>query len=123
MFSGSCCSITTEFWRQSLFWNVKVLEAVSFLLGANKNCFQSSCLDSSHPSVFHRTALCDMHPMRALFLIPRSEPPKLKSKKAWSKKFHNFVNTCLIRDYHQRPTADQLLQVGEYLIQLNAIYW
>ncbi|XP_068685420.1 serine/threonine-protein kinase mig-15-like [Montipora foliosa] len=54
--------------------------------------------------------LCDMHPMRALFLIPRSEPPKLKSKKAWSKKFHNFVNTCLIRDYHQRPTADQLLQ-------------
>lgn len=54
--------------------------------------------------------LCDMHPMRALFLIPRSEPPRLKSKKAWSKKFHNFVNTCLIKDYHQRPTADQLLQ-------------
>ena len=121
MFSGSCCSITTEFCRQSLFWNVKVLEAVSFLLGANKNCCQASCLDSSQRSVFHRTALCDMHPMRALFLIPRSEPPKLKSKKAWSKKFHNFVNTCLIRDYHQRPTADQLLQVGEYLIQLNAI--
>ena len=56
-------------------------------------------------------ALCDMHPMRALFLIPRSEPPRLKSKKAWSKKFHNFVNTCLIKDYHKRPTADQLLQV------------
>lgn len=54
--------------------------------------------------------LCDMHPMRALFLIPRSEPPRLKSKKAWSKKFHNFVNTCLIKDYHKRPTADQLLQ-------------
>lgn len=54
--------------------------------------------------------LCDMHPMRALFLIPRSDPPRLKSKKAWSKKFHNFVNTCLIKDYQHRPTADQLLQ-------------
>ncbi|XP_048588849.1 misshapen-like kinase 1 isoform X2 [Nematostella vectensis] len=54
--------------------------------------------------------LCDMHPMRALFLIPRSDPPKLKSKKSWSKRFHHFVNTCLIKDYQHRPTADQLLQ-------------
>ncbi|KXJ16260.1 misshapen-like kinase 1 [Exaiptasia diaphana] len=54
--------------------------------------------------------LCDMHPMRALFLIPRSDPPRLKSKKSWSKRFHNFVNTCLIKDYQFRPTADQLLQ-------------
>jgi len=28
-------------------------------------------------------ALCDMHPMRALFLIPRNPPPRLKSKKWW----------------------------------------
>lgn len=27
------------------------------------------------------TALCDMHPMRALFLIPRNPAPRLKSKK------------------------------------------
>lgn len=27
------------------------------------------------------TALCEMHPMRALFLIPRNPPPRLKSKK------------------------------------------
>lgn len=26
-------------------------------------------------------ALCDMHPMRALFLIPRNPAPRLKSKK------------------------------------------
>lgn len=31
--------------------------------------------------------LCELHPMRALFLIPRNAPPRLKSKK-WNKKFH-----------------------------------
>jgi len=54
--------------------------------------------------------LCDMHPMRALFLIPRSEPPKLKSRKSWTKKFRDFVTVCVIKDYLQRPTAEQLLQ-------------
>jgi TRAF2 and NCK interacting kinase len=38
--------------------------------------------------------LCDLHPMRALFLIPRNPPPRLKSKK-WSKKFHGFIDTVL----------------------------
>jgi len=38
--------------------------------------------------------LCDLHPMRALFLIPRNSPPRLKSKK-WSKKFHGFIDTVL----------------------------
>jgi serine/threonine protein kinase len=53
--------------------------------------------------------LCDMHPMRALFLIPRNAPPKLKSKK-WSKKFHSFVDQCLIKDYQSRPNTEQLLK-------------
>jgi len=53
--------------------------------------------------------LCDMHPMRALFLIPRNAPPKLKSKK-WSKKFHSFVEQCLIKDYQARPSTEQLLK-------------
>jgi len=35
--------------------------------------------------------LCDLHPMRALFLIPRNSPPRLKSKK-WAKKFHGMLN-------------------------------
>ncbi|KAK2709774.1 serine/threonine-protein kinase mig-15-like isoform X4 [Artemia franciscana] len=53
--------------------------------------------------------LCDMHPMRALFLIPRNPPPRFKSKK-WSKKFHSFIETVLVKDYHQRPYTDQLLK-------------
>ncbi|CAF0850273.1 unnamed protein product [Didymodactylos carnosus] len=49
--------------------------------------------------------LCDMHPMRALFLIPRNAAPRLKSKK-----FHNFVELCLIKDYTQRPFTETLLK-------------
>ncbi|XP_043226378.1 misshapen-like kinase 1 isoform X6 [Amphibalanus amphitrite] len=53
--------------------------------------------------------LSDMHPMRALFLIPRNPPPRLKTKK-WSKKFQSFIETTLIKDYHQRAYTDQLLK-------------
>ncbi|XP_064837674.1 misshapen-like kinase 1 isoform X3 [Oncorhynchus masou masou] len=53
--------------------------------------------------------LCDMHPMRALFLIPRNPPPKLKSKK-WSKKFIDFIEGCLVKTYTSRPSTEQLLK-------------
>uniref|UniRef100_A0A8C7PQD6 non-specific serine/threonine protein kinase n=1 Tax=Oncorhynchus mykiss TaxID=8022 RepID=A0A8C7PQD6_ONCMY len=53
--------------------------------------------------------LCDMHPMRALFLIPRNLPPKLKSKK-WSKKLMTFVESCLVKNYLHRPTTETLLR-------------
>lgn len=58
----------------------------------------------SHPP------LCDMHPMRALFLIPRSPPPRLKPARRWSKKFHAFIETVLVKDYTQRPHTEQLLR-------------
>ncbi|XP_072329774.1 TRAF2 and NCK-interacting protein kinase-like isoform X12 [Scyliorhinus torazame] len=53
--------------------------------------------------------LCDMHPMRALFLIPRNPPPRLKSKK-WTKKFVSFIEGCLVKNHGQRPATDQLLK-------------
>ncbi|XP_053129756.1 nik-related protein kinase isoform X2 [Hemicordylus capensis] len=53
--------------------------------------------------------LCDMHPMRALFLIPRNPPPKLKSRK-WSKKFLSFVDSCLVKNYMHRPATETLLK-------------
>ncbi|XP_077476430.1 TRAF2 and NCK-interacting protein kinase-like isoform X14 [Stigmatopora argus] len=53
--------------------------------------------------------LCDMHPMRALFLIPRNPAPRLKSKK-WSKKFQLFIESCLVKSHSQRPSTEQLLK-------------
>ncbi|XP_058232178.1 TRAF2 and NCK interacting kinase b isoform X9 [Hemibagrus wyckioides] len=53
--------------------------------------------------------LCDMHPMRALFLIPRNPAPRLKSKK-WTKKFQSFIDSCLVKNHTQRPSTEQLLK-------------
>ncbi|CAF95897.1 unnamed protein product, partial [Tetraodon nigroviridis] len=52
--------------------------------------------------------LCDMHPMRALFLIPRNPAPRLKSKK-WSKKFQSFIEGCLVKNQRRRQSTEQLL--------------
>eukprot|EP00045_Choanoeca_perplexa_P008039 m.73538 g.73538 ORF g.73538 m.73538 type:complete len:748 (+) comp14332_c0_seq1:35-2278(+) len=51
--------------------------------------------------------LSDLHPMRALFLVPRNPSPTLKGK--WSDHFNEFVAQCLIKDYEERPTAKKLL--------------
>ena len=53
--------------------------------------------------------LCELHPMRALFVIPRNPPPRLKSKK-WSKKFHGFIEACMVKNYMERPSTEQLLK-------------
>ncbi|OQV16515.1 Traf2 and NCK-interacting protein kinase [Hypsibius exemplaris] len=52
---------------------------------------------------------CDLHPMRALFLIPRHPAPRLKHRK-WTKKFTSFIETVLVKDYHARPYTEDLLK-------------
>ncbi|KAJ1562567.1 hypothetical protein HK096_007787, partial [Nowakowskiella sp. JEL0078] len=53
--------------------------------------------------------LSDIHPMRALHLIPNSDLGLAKPKN-WSKPFVDFVSVCLIKDPNQRPSAAQLLE-------------
>uniref|UniRef100_A0A3B3WWS0 non-specific serine/threonine protein kinase n=1 Tax=Poecilia mexicana TaxID=48701 RepID=A0A3B3WWS0_9TELE len=60
--------------------------------------------------------LCDMHPMRALFLIPRNPAPRLKSKK-WSKKFQSFIESTLVKSHSNRPSTEQLL-LHPFIIEL-----
>eukprot|EP00062_Callorhinchus_milii_P015760 gi/632966460/ref/XP_007899427.1/ PREDICTED: myosin-IIIa [Callorhinchus milii] len=53
--------------------------------------------------------LADLHPMRALFKIPRNLPPKLHQPELWTETFNNFISKCLIKDFEQRPTVSDLL--------------
>ncbi|KFO82345.1 Myosin-IIIa [Cuculus canorus] len=54
--------------------------------------------------------LADLHPMRALFKIPRNPPPTLQQPELWSPEFNDFINKCLTKDYEKRPTVSSLLQ-------------
>uniref|UniRef100_A0A670JA84 non-specific serine/threonine protein kinase n=1 Tax=Podarcis muralis TaxID=64176 RepID=A0A670JA84_PODMU len=54
--------------------------------------------------------LADLHPMRALFKIPRNPPPTLRQPEIWSSEFNDFISKCLTKDYEKRPTVSDLLQ-------------
>jgi len=68
------------------------------------------------------TALCEMHPMRALFLIPRNPPPKLKTRK-WSVLHFipasvsvivficSYVTVCVYRLFSWYISRDHLLSL------------
>ncbi|EFX77076.1 hypothetical protein DAPPUDRAFT_305891 [Daphnia pulex] len=53
--------------------------------------------------------LSELHPMRALFQIPRNPPPTLNKPGDWSAAFNDFVAVCLVKDFEQRPFARALL--------------
>ncbi|XP_062335819.1 myosin-IIIa isoform X1 [Osmerus eperlanus] len=56
--------------------------------------------------------LSDLHPMRALFKIPRNPPPTLHQPELWSDYFNDFICKCLIKDFELRPNVLDLFQHG-----------
>jgi len=49
-------------------------------------------------------------PLRALFLITTKGIPDLRKPQNWSEDFRDFLRCCLIKDYDDRPDAEQLLK-------------
>ncbi|KAK2723178.1 myosin-IIIb-like isoform X3 [Artemia franciscana] len=54
--------------------------------------------------------LAELHPMRALFQIPRNPPPQLKRPMEWSEEFNDFIEVCLKKDFEKRPFARALME-------------
>uniref|UniRef100_A0A3P9BKJ3 non-specific serine/threonine protein kinase n=2 Tax=Haplochromini TaxID=319058 RepID=A0A3P9BKJ3_9CICH len=52
----------------------------------------------------------DIHPMRAIFMIPTNPPPTFRNPDLWSPGFRDFVSQCLVKNPENRATATQLLQ-------------
>ncbi|XP_047984707.1 myosin-IIIb-like isoform X1 [Leguminivora glycinivorella] len=54
--------------------------------------------------------LSGLHPMRALFQIPRNPPPTLAHPELFSSQLADFIAECLVKDMNQRPFARELLE-------------
>ena len=52
----------------------------------------------------------NIHPLRAIFVIPTAPPPTLPDPETWSEEFKDFLAKCLQMNPADRPTASQLLQ-------------
>lgn len=52
----------------------------------------------------------EIHPMRAIFMIPTKPPPSFSKPDKWSAAFIDFVSRCLVKNPEERATASQLLQ-------------
>uniref|UniRef100_A0A914WQ71 non-specific serine/threonine protein kinase n=1 Tax=Plectus sambesii TaxID=2011161 RepID=A0A914WQ71_9BILA len=60
----------------------------------------------------------DIHPMRAIFMIPTKPPPTFKNPDEWSPMFVDFIAQCLVKKPDDRKSSAELLE-HEYV--LNAV--
>ena len=71
----------------------------------------------------------DIHPMRAIFMIPTKPPPSFRKPDQWSPEFIDFVSRCLVKNPEERATASELLQhqfIGKLMMNFhlfNNIKW
>jgi len=62
----------------------------------------------------------NVHPMRAIFLIPNSDPPTLPDPSAWSADFNDFLKVCLVKNPDKRPSATELLQSHPFILKAKS---
>ena len=56
-----------------------------------------------------RPPYADVHPMRAIFMIPTKPSPTLKEADKFSNEFSDFISRCLVKSPEERPSATYLL--------------
>jgi len=62
----------------------------------------------------------DIHPMRAIFMIPTKPPPSFRQPDRWSAEFIDFVSRCLVKNPAQRAGAEELLR-HEFVLRAKPI--
>eukprot|EP01119_Soliformovum_irregulare_P006046 TRINITY_DN177_c0_g1_i3.p1 TRINITY_DN177_c0_g1~~TRINITY_DN177_c0_g1_i3.p1 ORF type:complete len:931 (-),score=352.87 TRINITY_DN177_c0_g1_i3:97-2889(-) len=54
--------------------------------------------------------LHEIHPMKALMMIPMRDPPTFTHPDKWSKEFRDFITICLAKSPEKRKTAEEMMQ-------------
>lgn len=52
----------------------------------------------------------NIHPLRAMFVIPTRPPPRLSEPDKWSPEFNDFIAKCLVKNPKDRCSSEELLQ-------------
>lgn len=59
----------------------------------------------------------NVHPMRAIFMIPNSPAPTLPDPSQWSADFNDFLRCCLKKNPSERPSASELLKTHTFIVK------
>ncbi|KAJ3248838.1 Serine/threonine-protein kinase 3, partial [Borealophlyctis nickersoniae] len=92
--------IGTPFWMAP-----EVIQEVGYGVNADIWSLGITCIEMAEG----RPPYHNIHPMRAIFMIPTRPPPKLENESKFSKPFRDFIARCLIKSPGDRPSAEELL--------------
>jgi len=93
--------IGTPFWMAP-----EVIQEVGYDLKADIWSLGITCIEMAES----KPPYSNIHPMRAIFMIPSKPPPRLTQPDKWSKEFNDFIFKTLTKAPDQRPTAQELLE-------------
>jgi len=93
--------IGTPFWMAP-----EVIQEVGYDVKADVWSLGITCIEMAEG----KPPYSNIHPMRAIFMIPSRPPPKLTEPEKWSKELNDFIALCLTKNPEQRPSATELLK-------------